>query len=159
MFRIWPWFELQCFQYNLAVAPNWKLQLHFLRPPSYIDYSLLIIEQLLNYFYGWMGWDGTLCVPYIFILGSEKKHNFQNNDNIALLHLRWLKKRPNSDRYVVVYCLYCLNTSKQKWYASVPCLLLSPPQPSFGLVTQRHLFPGGERQHCVTRPNNGCERD
>ena len=93
MFRIWPWFELQCFQYNLAVAPNWKLQLHFLRPPSYIDYSLLIIEQLLNYFYGWMGWDGTLCVPYIFILGSEKKHNFQNNDNIALLHLRWLKKK------------------------------------------------------------------
>ena len=104
-----------------------------------------------------MGCDETHCVPYIFTFGAEKKHNFQKNENIALLHLRRKKKKYliylNSHRY----CLYCLNTSKQKWNASVPRLLLSPTQPSFGLVTQRHLFSVGERQRCVTRPNNGCE--
>ena len=29
----------------------------------------------------------------------------------------------------------------------------------FGLVTQRHLFPVGERARCVTRSNNGCKKD
>ena len=39
-----------------------------------------------------MGSDETHCVPYIFIFGAEKKHNFQKNENIALLHLKRKKK-------------------------------------------------------------------
>ena len=38
-------------------------------------------------------------------------------------------------------------------------LLFSPSQQLFGLVTQRHLFPDGERARSVMRPNNSCERD
>ena len=41
----------------------------------------------------------------------------------------------------------------------MPRLLLSPSQLLFGLVTQRHLFPIGERARCLTRPSNGYERD
>ena len=41
----------------------------------------------------------------------------------------------------------------------MPHLLLSPSQPLFGLATQCHLFPVGERTRCATTPNNGCERD
>ena len=50
------------------------------------------------FFFGWAGWDGTLC-------------NFQPDENIALLQLRERKKLiyMNSQRYFVVYCL---NTSK-----------------------------------------------
>ena len=34
-----------------------------------------------------MGRDGTLCVPNIFISITEKEHDFQTDENIALLHL------------------------------------------------------------------------
>ena len=62
----------------------------------------------------------------------------------------------NSLNYFIVYCLYCRNTSRQKCNASVSNLLM---QQLFCLVTQRHLFPVGEKARCVMRPNNGCERD
>ena len=41
----------------------------------------------------------------------------------------------------------------------MPCLLLSPSEPLFGLLTQHPLFPIWERACCMTRPNNGCLRD
>ena len=56
----------------------------------------------------------------------------------------------------MVYFLYRRNTSEQ---GLVPRLLFSPSQQLFGLVTQRHLFPDGERARSVMRPNNSCERD
>ena len=105
---------------------------------------------------GWVEM-GHFAYPTFSFLDQKKSTTFKITIILHYYTLGDWKKRPNSDRYVVVYCLYCLNTSKQKWNASVSCLLLSPPQPSFGLVTQRHLFPVGERQRCVTRPNNGCE--
>ena len=40
----------------------------------------------------WVGWDGTLCVPNVFIFVTEKEHNFQTEKNIALLHLKRKKK-------------------------------------------------------------------
>ena len=46
----------------------------------------------------------------------------------------------NSEKYYVIYCLYCLNTSKLKYNASVSHLLLSPLQVLFGHVTQCPLF-------------------
>ena len=59
----------------------------------------------------------------------------------------------------MIYCLYCLNTSKLQGNTSVSHLLFSPSQPMFGLVSQRPLFPVWERTRCVTRPNDVCERD
>ena len=53
------------------------------------------------------------------------------------------RKKPiylNSHKYYVIYCLYCLNTSKLKYNASVSHLLLSPLQVLFGHVTQCPLF-------------------
>ena len=41
----------------------------------------------------------------------------------------------------------------------MPHLLFSPLQLLFGLVTQCHLFPIGERAWCMTRPSKGCKRD
>ena len=99
---------------------------------------------------GWVEM-GHFVYPTFSFLDQKKSTTFKITIILHYYTLGDWKKRPNSDRYVVVYCLYCLNTSKQKWNASVSCLLLSPPQPSFGLVTQRHLFPVGERQRCVTR--------
>ena len=49
---------------------------------------------------------------------TKREHNFQKNENIALLHLKREEKNfvyLNSYRFFsLVYCLYCLNTSKQK---------------------------------------------
>ena len=35
-----------------------------------------------------VGWNGTLCVPDVFIFVTETENNFQTNKNIALLHLK-----------------------------------------------------------------------
>ena len=35
----------------------------------------------------WVGRDWTLCVPNVFIFITEKEHDFQTDENIALLHL------------------------------------------------------------------------
>ena len=46
-------------------------------------------------------------VPNVLISATEKKHNFQNNENIALLHLNRKKKDKfylNSHKYFAVYC-------------------------------------------------------
>ena len=56
-------------------------------------------------------------VPNVFIFVTEKEHNSQTDENIALLHLKRKKKNLiylKSYRYFVVFCLCCLNTSKQK---------------------------------------------
>ena len=52
----------------------------------------------------------------VFIFVTEREHNFQKGENIAFtLHLERKKKiYRNSHRYFVVYCLSCLNTSRQK---------------------------------------------
>ena len=55
---------------------------------------------------------GHFVRPNVLIFRTEKEHNFQTDENTEkgkknLIHL-------NSHRYFVVYCLYCLNTSKQK---------------------------------------------
>ena len=47
------------------------------------------------------------------LYNRKKKHNFQTDETTEkgkknLIHL-------NSHRYFLVYCLHCLNTSKQKW--------------------------------------------
>ena len=67
--------------------------------------------------FGWVGWGRPLCEPYVFIFVTEKKHNFQKNENIVLLHVRERKKSLNNlnlHKFFVVYCLYCLHTSEQK---------------------------------------------
>ena len=112
-------------------------------------------------YFGRVSRGGTLCEPTVFIFVTEKEQNFQKNETIALRHLKSKKNQIylNSHRYFVVYFLYCRNTSNQKSNASVPSLLLSPSQPLSDLVTQRPLFPVGERACCVTWPNNDCVRD
>ena len=35
-----------------------------------------------SYFLGKVGWDGTLCIPNVFILVTGKEHNFQKNKKI-----------------------------------------------------------------------------
>ena len=39
-----------------------------------------------------MGRDGTLCVPNVFNFITEKEHDFQTDENIALLYLERKKK-------------------------------------------------------------------
>ena len=86
------------------------------------------------------GLDETLRAPNVFIFATEKEHNFQTDENIALLHLKRKKKTClSSHRYFVVYFL--------------------PLQQLFRLVTQRHLFPVKERARSVMRLNNDCGRD
>ena len=78
------------------------------------------------------GLDETLRAPNVFIFATEKEHNFQTDENIALLHLKRKKKTClSSHRYFVVYFL--------------------PLQQLFRLVTQRHLFPVKERARSVMR--------
>ena len=43
-------------------------------------------------FLGLEGRDGTLCVPNVFFFVSEKEHNFQKNENIALLQFKRKEK-------------------------------------------------------------------
>ena len=69
-----------------------------------------------------------------FVIGKKsireerKEHNFQTDENIALLYLKRKKKTNFSELTQVFcgYCLYCLITSKRKQNASVPHLLLFP---------------------------------
>ena len=50
------------------------------------------------------GLDETLRAPNVFIFATEKEHNFQTDENIALLHLKRKKKTClSSHRYFVVY--------------------------------------------------------
>ena len=73
---------------------------------------------------------GGMRSENVLIFEAEEEHNFPKSDNIALLHLKRKTKQEaiylNSQGYFVVYCLYCLSASKQKYDASVPRLLLSP---------------------------------
>ena len=65
--------------------------------------------------FNWVCCGRTLCEPIVFIFGTEKEHNLKKNENIVLLHLKGKKKRLiylNSNKFSVVYCLYCLNTSQ-----------------------------------------------
>ena len=74
--------------------------------------GMRIMQELI---FNWVCCGRTLCEPIVFIFGTEKEHDFKKNENIVLLHLKERKKRLiylNSHRFFVVYCLYCLNTSK-----------------------------------------------
>ena len=52
------------------------------------------------------GLDETLRAPNVFIFATEKEHNFQTDENIALLYLKRKKKTClSSHRYFVVYFL------------------------------------------------------
>ena len=43
-------------------------------------------------FFGWAGCDGALFVRNVFIFEKENEHNFQTDENIALLQLKRKKK-------------------------------------------------------------------
>ena len=43
------------------------------------------------------------CVPNVFIFVTEKEHNSQTRENIALLHLRE-RKKPNLSEIIQVFC-------------------------------------------------------
>ena len=86
------------------------------------------------------GLDETLRAPNVFIFATEKEHNFQTDENIALLHLK--RKKKNLSELTQVFCG-----------------LFSPLAAVVSLVTQRHLFPVKERARSVMRLNNDCGRD
>ena len=97
------------------------------------------MRNMQELFFGWVGWDGTVWVLNVFIFVTEKsitfkKRKYRRNTEKNRIYL-------NSHRHYLIYCLYCLNTSRLKWDAPVLRLLLSPLQPLFGLVTQLPLFP------------------
>ena len=97
-----------------------------------------------------------------FVIGKKsirkerKEHNFQTDENIALLYLKRKKKTNFSELTQVFcgYCLYCLITSKRKQMhqCHTYCCFLSRH------TTQCIPRPVGERVRSVMRPNNGCER-
>ena len=119
-----------------------------------INWGMRSNKQQELFFWQWRGREGgldeTLRVPndYVFIFATEKEHNFQTDENIALLHLKRKKKTClSSHRYFVVYCHRC------------PSCYFLPLQQLFRLVTQRHLFPVKERARSVMRLDNDCWRD
>ena len=76
-----------------------------------INWGMRSNKQQELFFWQWRGREGgldeTLRVPndYVFIFATEKEHNFQTDENIALLHLKRKKKTClSSHRYFVVYC-------------------------------------------------------
>ena len=98
----------------------------------------------------------------MFNFVTEKEHNFQTDENIALLHLNWERKNLNYLSWQVFFDLFSLLSKYFKAkisVASVPHLLVSPSQQLFGLFTQRYLFPIGKRTRYVMRPNNAYEGD
>ena len=48
------------------------------------------------------GLDETLRAPNVFIFATEKEHNFQTDENIALLHLK--RKKKNLSELTQVFC-------------------------------------------------------
>ena len=112
-----------------------------------------------SYYFGWEGWDGTLCVPnaFSFFFLQKKSITFKKN-YIALLHL----KRNNLNclnwhRYFVVYRLYCLNTSDRLAGAPLLCCRVALWPPLFLLSYSRWLllylclFFWGLKQNCFRR--------
>ena len=111
--------------------------------------------QELIFLAGWV--EVGHCVPTcnVFIFVTEKKHNFQKNENNPLLHLKG--KINNSHGYFIVYCLYCLNTlSKRKIHLFSAMLNVVSLA---AIVWFRHTILFGKRAHRITRPNNSCKRD
>ena len=51
-----------------------------------------------SYFFGRVGWDGTLCIPNVFIFVTGKEHNFQKNQKI--LHYFTIRERKNNLIYL-----------------------------------------------------------
>ena len=72
---------------------------------------------------------GNFVNIMFLIFVTEKEHNFQTDENIALLQLKRNKKPKLSEltqAFFFIYCLCCLNTSQQKKsVASVPHLWMS----------------------------------
>ena len=71
--------------------------------------------QDLFFLAGWVEM-GQFVVLNVFVFVTEKSITFKN-ENIAeteknLIYL-------NSHRYYVIYCLYCLNNSKLKWWSEL----------------------------------------
>ena len=56
------------------------------------------------FFFSWVGWDGTPCVPIVLIFAIERECNFQKNENTALLHLKKKMKKPNLPEFTQVLC-------------------------------------------------------
>ena len=81
---------------------------------------------------------------------------------MKILHyftLRKRRKKPNLSEFTQVLC-GLLSLLPTYLYAKIKLNLLSSPfQPFFGLNTQCSLFPARERVHCMSKPNNGCERN
>ena len=90
-------------------------------------------KQQELFFWQWRGREGgldeTLRVPndYVFIFATEKEHNFQTDENIALLHLK--RKKKNLSELTQVFC---------GLFSSVPLLLFSPLA---AVVSSRHTTP------------------
>ena len=79
----------------------------------------------------------SLCNRKRAWLSKEQKYCITSPKDKGKKNLIYL----NSHRYFAVGCLYCQNTSKQKYTTLLPCLLWSPSQPLFGLFSQCPLFP------------------
>ena len=50
------------------------------------------MRSMQKLFFGWAGCDGALFVRNVFIFEKENEHNFQTDENIALLQLKRKKK-------------------------------------------------------------------
>ena len=124
---------------------QWKLV------PCDVNIDMCSMQEL--FFFSRVGWDGTLCVPNVFITFKRTKisYYFTSRESEKTIYL-------NSHRYhyFVVCCLYCLNTLY--FWAEIKCIGPMLTVVSFKAVVRSCLFPIGESR-CVTRPSNGCKRD
>ena len=101
-------------------------------------------KQQELFFWQWRGREGgldeTLRVPndYVFIFATEKEHNFQTDENIALLHLKRKKKTClSSHRYFVVYCHRCCSVLR---YLSVTIVTLYPVRHNRYMIVKVHSY-------------------
>ena len=100
-----------------------------------------------------MRWD-TLCTKCFHFYIKKKEHNFQKNENFALLHISRKKNIPYLPELTKVFSVL-LSLSKD-FYSKIKCIGATLTVASFAaFVWSRHTTPSIPRR----RPNNGCERD
>ena len=108
-----------------------------------------------SYFFNWVGRNGTLCVPDVFITFKRTKFS-------QYFTLREREKH-NLSKLKQVFCGLFSILSDYPW-AKIKYIGATPTVVSLvAVVWSCHTTPSipcwRESHYCVTRPNNGCGRD
>ena len=107
-----------------------------------------------SYFFSWVGQNGTLCVPGVFITFKRMKisHYFTSKEREKTIYLKFTQ----------IFC-GLLSLFSDYFCAKVKCIGAMLTAVSLAAVVWSHhttpSIPHLREHHCVTRSNNGWERD